>query len=449
MPRELRFGFRLEGMHGTGGGRFETVYAKHDRRGRLDSQNESAYKAAMTELKTPGRVGERPADFDALAPETFDSSHALYFELRQRCPVAWTGAWNGFWALLRYDDVRRAAADYRTYITSVQNVIPKVAFTDRRPPLHLDPPEHTTYRRVLNPLLSEEAVARLEAPIRRIVADLLEPLLARGHGDICADFSSHLTIRVFAEWMNLSTQDARELSAIGRNYNLAVQSADDALVRESSLQLYQIAKRLIAEGRAQLRDPAVDPVAALLAARDEGEPLPEEMLIGTVRQVLVVGIIAPTILVGSIVTHLCRDQALQSRLRAEPQHWPAALEEFLRLYTPYRGFARTCTHEVSLHGRSMHPGEPIALVYASANRDETVFPEPNEFRLNRANIGEHLAFGRGPHHCVGAALGRLELRVALEELLARTAHIELAGTVVPTRMPEIGALSVPVRLQRA
>ncbi|HEX8755902.1 MAG TPA: cytochrome P450 [Steroidobacteraceae bacterium] len=403
----------------------------------------------MSTPESSGNAPARAADFDPLAPETFDSPHALYADLRKRCPVAWADAWNGFWALLSYEDVRRAASDYRTYITSVQNVVPKIAFTGRRPPLHLDPPEHTPYRRALNPLLSEDAVARLEAPIRRIVVDLLEPLLARGQGDICADFSSHLTIRVFAEWMNLCEQDAHELSAIGRRYNIAVQSADDSLVRETSLQLYEIAKRLIAEGRAQPRDAATDPVAALLAARENGEPLPEQMLIGAVRQVLVVGIIAPTIMVGSIVTHLCRDQALQSQLRAEPQQWRAAIEEFLRLYTPYRGFARTCTHEVELHGRTLQPGEPIALVYASANRDEAVFPRPDEFKLDRANIGEHLAFGRGPHHCVGTALARLELRIALEELLARTARIELTGTVVPTRMPEIGALSVPVRLQRA
>ena len=128
--------------------------------------------------------------------------------------------------------------------------------------------------------------------------------------------------------------------------------------------------------------------------------------------------------------------------------WPGALEEFLRLYTPYRGFARTCTQEVTLHGRTIRPREPVALVYASANRDEAVFPQPDRFILHRPNIAEHLAFGRGPHHCVGTALARLELRLALEGLLATTSAIELAGVVTPTRMPEIGALSVPVRLSR-
>lgn len=401
-----------------------------------------------SDLPASGDARARSADFDPLARETFDSPHALYALLRQRCPVAWSEAWNGFWALLRYEDVRRAASDPKTYITSVQNVVPKVAFTGRRPPLHLDPPEHTPYRRALNPLLSEAAVGRLEQPIRHIVGELLEPLLARGEADICADFSSHLTIRVFAEWMNLSPQDAGRLSAIGRNYNLAVQSADDERVKDTSLQLYEIARRLVAERRAHQHDPGIDPVAALLAARHDGAALPEEMLIGTVRQVLVVGIIAPTILIGSIVTHLCRDPGLQSELRAHSEQWPDALEEFLRLYTPYRGFARTCTREVTLHGRTIRPREPVALVYASANRDEAVFAEPDRFKLRRPNIGEHLAFGRGPHHCVGTALARLELRLALEQLLAKTSSIELAGAVTPTRMPEIGALSVPVRLSR-
>jgi len=390
-----------------------------------------------------------PADFDALQPESFDSTHALYAQLRQRCPLARAEAWNGFWALLCYEDVRRAASDSRTYITSVQNVIPKVAFTGRRPPLHLDPPEHTPYRRALNPLLTEAAVAGLAPGIRIIVDELLEPLLARGEGDVCRDFSSHVTIRVFAQWMNLSSEDAAALSEIGRSYNVAVQLAQDELVRETSLRLYAIAKRLIEHRRQTPLDPSQDPISALLAARHDGQPLPEEMLIGTVRQVLVVGIIAPTILVGSIVVHLARDGALQAQLRADPTLWPAALEEFLRLYTPYRGFARTVTHAVTLHGRTIEPNQPIALVYASANRDEQVFPEPDKFVLDRANIGEHLAFGRGPHHCVGAALARLELRIALEQLLARTAHFALGGPVLPTRMPEIGALSVPITLRRA
>jgi cytochrome P450 len=275
---------------------------------------------------------------------------------------------------------------------------------------------------------------------------LLDPLIARGHGDICGEFSSHLPVLVFGKWMNLPDDKLETLRIVGRNYNVAVQSADDAVTKTTSLQLYDIARELIAERKRAPLDPADDPTSALLAARHNGEPLPDEMLVGCVRQVLVVGIIAPTVLIGSIAVHLSRDQKLQSQLRASPNSMASAIEEFLRLYTPYRGFARTAKCPVEFRGREIAAGEPIALVYSSANRDEDVFPNPNEFILDRPNIRDHLAFGRGPHNCVGAPLARLELRIALEELLARTSHFDLAGEIIPTRFPEFGALSVPLRL---
>jgi cytochrome P450 len=387
------------------------------------------------------------ADFDALAPETFDSNYELYADLRARCPVAYSAAWGGFWALLRYEDVCAAAADSRTFSTTVQNVVPKVAFTGRRPPLHFDPPEHTPYRRALNPLFSVQRLAALEAPIRSCVIDLLTPLIARGHADICADFGTHLPIRVFADWMNLRDSDADKLAQVGRAFNVAVQSNLDDLVKTTSLELYTIARELIARRRAEPLDPEVDPTSALLAARNAGEPLPEDLLIGCIRQVLVVGIIAPTVLIGSISVHLARDQALQQRLRSEPALLGPALEEFVRLYTPYRGFARTATRELELGGRTIRPREPIALVYASANRDEAKFPRADQFELDRPNLSDHVAFGRGPHACPGAPLGRLQLRIALEELLARTRSFTLDGEVVPTRCPEIGALRVPLRFE--
>jgi cytochrome P450 len=192
-------------------------------------------------------------------------------------------------------------------------------------------------------------------------------------------------------------------------------------------------------------DPQTDLTTALLAARHLGEPLPEDLIIGCVRQVLVVGIIAPTVLIGSIGVHLSRDTALQQRLRETPELLPRALEEFLRLYTPYRGFARTANRDVEIRGCPIAAGEPVALNYASANRDEDVFENPDEFILDRPNISQSLAFGRGPHHCPGAALARLELRIALEELLARTRNFAVIGPITRTRMPELGVLSVRMR----
>lgn len=388
-------------------------------------------------------------DFDPLVPETFDSANAVYRDLRERCPVAHSEAWGGFWALMKHEDVAAAAADWQTFLTSKQNVVPKVAFTGRRPPLHLDPPEHTPYRRALAPLLTAGRVERLRPVAQAISRDLLARMVANGGGDVVADFSAPMPISVFAHWMNLTTQAVADLTAVGKRYNIAVQSADEAATKESSLWLYDMARTLVADRRAAPLPTDEDATSALLAARVDGEPLPDEMIVGTIRQVLVVGIIAPSVLIGSIAVHLGRDRALQDRLRADRGLVPPAVDEFLRLYTPYRGFARTANRDVCLRGRVIPDGEPIALVYASANRDEDVFADAETFRLDRPNMKDSLAFGRGPHMCVGAALARLELEVALDELLSAAPGFALTGEPQPTRFPEIGALSVPIRFEVA
>jgi cytochrome P450 len=385
-------------------------------------------------------------DFDPLAPEDFGSPHVDYARLRRECPVAHSQAWGGFWALMKHADVVRAAADSDTYITSKQNVVPKVAFTGRRPPLHLDPPEHTPYRRALSPLLAPQRVARFEEEIRRISRELLGGMAAKGGGDICEEFSSRMPIRVFNAWMNLQPEQSAQLAEVGRRYNVAVQSNDEAATKETSLKLYEMARSVIAERKARPLPVDQDATSSLLAARVDGQPLPDEMIVGTIRQVLVVGIIAPTVMIGSIAVHLARNPQLQQHLREHPELSEAATEEFLRLYTPYRGFARTARHDVTVQGRTIPAGEPIALVYASANRDEEVFEDASSFRLDRPNMKESVAFGRGPHMCPGAPLARLEMRVALEELLAATPRgFSLAGDIVPTRFPEIGALRVPLK----
>ena len=387
------------------------------------------------------------ADFDPLAPETFDSPQDTYRRLRSECPVAHTDAWGGFWALTRYADVANAAADSETYITSKQNVIPKVAFTGRRPPLHLDPPEHTPYRRAISPLLTPRKVARLRPDIHEICAELLTPMVEKGGGDICTEFSSRMPVLVFGRWMNLPPDQVDSLGEVGRRFNVAVQSADMDSTKESSLLLYDMARGLVAERKLNPLDPKTDVTTSLLAVRVDGEGLPEDMIVGMIRQVLVVGIIAPTVMIGSICVHLSRHRALQDRLRAHPSLIPAAVDEFLRLYTPYRGFARTAVRDIAIGDRLIPAGEPIALVYASANRDEAVFEDAETFKLHRPNIKDSLHFGRGTHHCPGAALARLELSVALEEILAKTKGFEVDGEVVPTRMPEIGALHVPLRFE--
>lgn len=385
-------------------------------------------------------------DYDPLVDEQFGTAHAEYKRLRAECPVAHSDAYGGFWALTRYADVQRVFSDPAMFITSVQNVVPKVAFSGRRPPLHFDPPEHTPYRAALNPLLSDDKIALLAPTIRDCIRTELAPLLAAGGGDVCGDFASRFQVRVFSIWMNLPKALEAQLAEAGPAFVKAVESAQPERMKETSLVLYDMARALVAMRKAEPVDPAQDPVSAFLAVRHQGAPLPDEMIVGAIRQVLVVGIVAPMIMIGNMTIHLARDKALQARLRAEPQLIPAAVEEFLRLYTPYRGFARTARADVEIGGRTIRKDEAIALIMASANRDESVFPDPDSFDLDRPNIREHLAFGRGPHYCAGTALARQELQIALDEMLQATADFTIGGDVLMSPFPELGPWFVPVTL---
>jgi len=386
-------------------------------------------------------------EYDPTLPETFDGVHATFADLRARCPVAHSTQFDGFWTLAKYEDIVNVLRDSDTYITSVRNVVPGSSTTGRRPPLHLNPPEHTPYRRAIDRALSANRVASMLPTTQRIALELATDLVAMGEADLVEHFSAVLPVRLFGEWLSLDDQQTRHLATTSRAYIKAWEAFDKPGVVVAGEGLASLARELIELRRAQPLDPAVDPTSSLLSERDaDGNPFPDVLLAGCVRQVLVVGLVAPPILLGSIAVHLSRDQQLQQQLRADRSLIPDAVEEFVRLYTPYRGFARTARQDVTIRGRTIPKDEPIALLYASANRDEAVFPEPDKFILRRPNINQHIAYGRGPHMCAGVPLARQLLRVSLDTLLQKTRHFELNGEVRMSGMPEVGPLYVPLRM---
>src|SRR5690606_30869927 len=201
----------------------------------------------------------------------------------------------------------------------------------------------------------------------------------------------------------------------------AIQVLNHEVVKSLSKKLYEIAQSIIDERTGGGYDPEEDLTAALLAAEMDGEKLPPDMVLGCVRQLIVTGMVAPSVFIGNMFVHLSRDQELQDRLRAEPELIPAAVEELLRLYSPYRGMARTARTDVMLGGELIRQDDPIALVYTSANRDGRVFPDGDTFVLDRPNVSKHISFGRGTHSCPGAPLARMMMRITLEEALQRSA----------------------------
>lgn len=387
----------------------------------------------------------RPADFRVPEVEDFDSPHALFAELRDHCPVAWSPDLGGFWAVTKHADICRVLTEWQTFTTTVQNVVPPVATTQRRPPLHLDPPGNIPYRNAILRFLTPKRIEAWKPVIAQMVAQYLKPYIARG-GDICSDFSFILPITLLAEFFRLSPQDAEDIRRIGAEFNMALQRQDLETLRERSDALYAIAAGLIADRQANPQDPDLDPVSNLLAVRADGEALPADKILGALRQFLLVGIIAPTTFIGSMAVHLACHPEHHAQLSADPSLVPVALEELLRLYTPYRGFARTARHDVDLGGRQIREGDALAVVFTSGNRDASVFPDPDSYRLDRA-APDLVTFGRGPHMCPGAPLARVLLEEVLRQIVTRTRRLHLAGAVEMTRWPEYGPLAVPLRVE--
>jgi cytochrome P450 len=292
-------------------------------------------------------------------------------------------------------------------------------------------------------------MAEFEPTLRAMTVELLQPYIAAGGGDICHEFTHLFPGRVLAPFFHMTEELSQKIREVTVRYERAVQDFIDEDIKATSLELYEIANQIIQLRKADKMSPEDDLVAALLNATYEGEPLPEAMILGTIRQLIVVGMIAPSVFIGTMARHLADHPEIQDQLRADPSLFPAATEEYLRLFTPYRGFARTANRDVEIGGRLIKKDEPIALLYASANRDEDVFPQGDQFILNRPNIGRHIAFGLGPHQCAGAPLGRLMLRVVLEELVLRTRSIEPDGEVKMTLWPEFGTASVPLKVAAA
>src|SRR6478752_6120942 len=199
-------------------------------------------------------------EYDPVVPETFESAHAVFADLRSRCPVAHSTAYDGFWAVTRYQDIYDILMQPDLYITSVRNVVPGSSTTGRRPPLHLDPPD----RRAIDRALSTARVASIEHATRRIASDLMKALVARGEADFVEHFSSPLPAEVFGQWLGLTEQQTQVLWRTAKAYVKAWESFDKSSVAVAGAQLADMAAEVIAERRREPRDPNVDPTSSLL-----------------------------------------------------------------------------------------------------------------------------------------------------------------------------------------
>jgi cytochrome P450 len=391
----------------------------------------------------------RPGDeFDPTTDEARRDPHALYRDLRARCPVAHSDAWGGFWTVTRRADIERVVTDPEVFSSRFGIIVPRNPASGRRPPLHYDPPEHTRFRRAINPVFRKDRLDWLEPYVRTVAGELIDRAVAAGAADGFTGLAAPLCGRTLVELLGIPGDLRDQAMAHTQAFEDAQFDFDGERVERENKLLYELCRQVVVERRRQRRDPDRDLVSGLLAVVDAGVRGPkadDEIVVGSLRQILVAGHGAPALVLAAAVGHVAGDGALQRSLRRRPALVPAAVEELLRLHTPNQGFARTVQRDVELGGRTIPAGAVVTVPYTSANRDEAVFDRPDELVLDR---GEgHLAFGFGVHVCPGSHVGRVQIRVALEELLARTASFASAGPPAYAPFPVHGPRSLPLRLE--
>lgn len=366
----------------------------------------------------PGLRRMIPHDWDPHGPEALADPQAELARLRAACPVAGSQNWGGFYTLTRYDDVVTASKDHQTFTATVQTVIPASPRNGLpRLPLQKDPPESERYRKGLNRFFKENRIRAIEGPMRDLAQGLAEGLLTSEAPEFGTGFAAPFTVGSLCILAGMDLAEAEELGRLGHEYVHAVQSGDMPAAGAISQQIDGFAVALVHDRQAAPRDPETDIVSGLMAFDPDGGPYTFEELAGMVRLMLIGGHVVPRNFLCSMAWHLAGDADLQARLRAGSVDRRALIEEMLRCYSPNQALVRVATRDVALRGVTIPQGCPVALNFLSANRDPEVFSDPMAFVEDRSP-NRHLAFGIGPHVCLGQSVAKLQARITLDVLTA-------------------------------
>jgi cytochrome P450 len=371
-------------------------------------------------------------DWDPRDASVLKDQRAAYDQMRERCPVAHSEFMA--WSIFRHQDVAAIMADPTTYSSASRH--PAI-------PNGMDPPEHGRYRDALAPHFSNAPMAALEPRCREIAVDLLAPMLAAGQAELMDAFAEPFALRTLCAFLGWPERLWECLGGWTHGNQQAAFTRDPAAGRALAKLLTEHVRTNLDAHRAD-DDGMTDLTDALLATSVGGAALNDDQIVSILRNWIAgEGTVAGGL--SLLVLHLAQQPELQDRLRTDRSLIPAAVEEILRYDDPLVANRRTAARDVELGGRTIAAGENLTVMWIAANRDPRAFDEPDAIRLDR-DTSDSMIWGSGIHLCLGAPLARLQLRVALEELLARTSLFEVAGKVRRSVYPSDGLAEFSLRL---
>ena len=378
-------------------------------------------------------------DFDHLDPSWVNDPFPIWDEMRKTCPIAHTERFMGVYFPSRYEDVRAVA--YDTDHFSSRRVIVRETPPPRipAPPITSDPPEHRPARMVLLPPFTPDAMKKLEPRARALANELIDKFIARGTADAAVEYAQEIPVRLIAHMLGLPEGD-------GDLYRKWIKMVLEDGITDVSVAVQaagEMQQYFMGHVQERLQKPGDDLISYLNSVEFKGEKLTPENVIGSLRLLLIAGIDTTWSAIGSCIWHLARTPQDRRRLVEDPSLMPTAIEELLRAYAPVT-MAREVVKETSINGCTFKPGEMVLLSFPAACRDPDMFPDADKVVIDRKE-NRHAAFGLGIHRCVGSNLARLEMTVAVEELLKRIPEFSLNGEVKWSEGTVRGPRRLPIK----
>lgn len=402
----------------------------------------------MLNTKCPmGTYAALARNFDVHSAELNTSLFETLAYIREQTPIYRADTYGGHWLIVGHEEVGKAARDWK-HFTNTQGVV----IGDDKPqkfiPEEYDPPLHSFFRQLLNPFFSKQAGEALKEPLRAYADRLINGFKGRGRVDLTAEYAMPIASHVFFELVfNFSAAQA-DFCATATND--AMFSNDDELRASGFRRLKAFATDLVEGRRGKPSDGGV--IDALrtgsIQMKGKNRPITEEETIGAIQLLIIGGDDTSVHAMGDMFVVLASDASVKSRIIDDISLMPQAVEESIRLMSPAVQLARTVVEDLEFEGVQLRAGDKMTLMWGSANRDAKVFENPDRFDLDRPNIKQHLAFGAGPHRCIGEWFARAIVSTAAEQLLLRIPDfvLDVPHDAIVYRMGQSrGPISVPVR----